>query len=72
MGLATSATANCLLVVGSDYIGCTIQGGPAAVQGEIIKLTRATTGQWTCGTNVIQKLVGPSGVCLYNATAPTI
>jgi type IV pilus assembly protein PilA len=65
MGLATSATANCVLgVTGSTALTCTIVGGPASVQGTITLNRDATTGLWSCNAGAIpQKLIGPVGVC---------
>ncbi len=64
MGLATTATANCLLSATATTLTCTIQGGPATVKGGVITLTRDTAGQWSCAsTLVVQKLIGPVGVC---------
>ncbi len=68
MGLATSATANCTLVLSATSIACTIAGGPASVSGKAITLTRASTGAWSCAApSVAQKLIGPSGVCTGSA-----
>jgi type IV pilus assembly protein PilA len=48
----------------AGVITATIVGGSAQVAGKTITLTRnATSGQWTCGTTVVQKLVGPISVC---------
>ena len=64
MGLATAPTANCQLALTASTLACTIQGGPASVKGGVITLTRASTGQWSCATTlVVQKLIGPVGVC---------
>ncbi len=63
MGLATTATANCTLALTSSTIRCTIAGGPSTVSTKTITLTRSTEGLWTCATTVLQKLVGPTGVC---------
>jgi type IV pilus assembly protein PilA len=52
----------------AGVVTATIVGGSAQVSGKTITLTRdATTGQWTCATTVIQKLVGPTSVCLAGA-----
>lgn len=64
-GLSATATANCTFSVTADTtIMCTIVKGPATVATKTITLTRASDGSWTCATTVLQKLVGPSGVCL--------
>jgi type IV pilus assembly protein PilA len=67
MGLATTATANCLLSATSTTLKCVVQGGPQTVQGKDILLTRDSAGQWACTTTVLAasqvKLIGPVGVC---------
>ena len=41
---------------------CTIVGGPAPVNGEFIRLTRANaTGAWTCATNIADAGLRPEG-----------
>ena len=43
---------------------CTIKGGPTAVSGKKITLSRDDTGLWTCGQDVatadVPKVVGTS------------
>jgi type IV pilus assembly protein PilA len=49
----------------AGVVTATIVGGSSQVAGKFITLTRnATSGQWACTTTVIQKLVGPTSVCL--------
>ncbi|MES2152122.1 MAG: pilin [Pseudomonadota bacterium] len=65
-----ATTTNCNNVVtGSltldNTIVCTIIGGPADVNGHTLTLTR-TAGDdsvWACSTTVLQKYVGPVGLC---------
>jgi type IV pilus assembly protein PilA len=58
-------TGNCAFKVTGTAIECTIVAGPSTVAGKKVTLTRdATTGAWTCGSTVLQKLIGPSGVCV--------
>ena len=48
----------------AGVLTATIKGGSADVAGQDIVLTRdATTGKWTCTTEVVQKLVGPAAIC---------
>jgi type IV pilus assembly protein PilA len=69
VGLAAKAkpTANCEFDIGAATtpgLTCKIQAGPSSVQGKTITLARdATTGAWTCTADVVQKLIGPAGVC---------
>jgi type IV pilus assembly protein PilA len=68
-GLASTATANCTFGVptGLTALTCEIVGGPSAVSGKLITLTRdAATGIWTCKAAIgvdKQALIGPTGVC---------
>ena len=39
---------------GAGTIACTLKGGPQ-VAGKVITLTRATTGVWTCTTDLADK-----------------
>lgn len=62
------ANANTTVVVTSPttagVVTATIVAGSAQVAGKTITLSRnATSGQWTCATTVVQKLVGPVNVC---------
>lgn len=52
-GLQASTT-NCDMAVKTGGMGlvCTIKGGPAAVSGKKITLSRDDTGLWTCGQNL--------------------
>lgn len=65
---ATKTTATCALagaaaVAGATTAVCTINSGPADVNGKTITLTRATTGAWTCATTVPTKYYA-SGTCV--------
>jgi len=65
-GLAAAAkpTANCTFGATAATLTCKIVAGPASVKEKTITLTRdATTGAWSCGADVVQKLIGPEGVC---------
>lgn len=48
--LATSN--NCTIAVTADSIQCTILKAPSQVNGKLIKLTRASSGQWTCTSDL--------------------
>lgn len=48
--LATSN--NCTIAVTSESIECTILKAPSQVNGKKIKLTRASSGQWTCTSDL--------------------
>jgi type IV pilus assembly protein PilA len=68
---STNANTDTYTVTAPDAAGvgglmsAKIVGGSAAVKGKLITLTRAgATGAWTCTTEVAQKLVGPSTVCV--------
>jgi type IV pilus assembly protein PilA len=53
----------------SGVITATIAGGSAQVKNQKIVLTReAVSGQWSCTTGVVQKLVGPTSTCTYEAS----
>ena len=70
-GLSPKAkpTANCAFGSTTGTLTCAIVAGPSSVATKVITLTRdATTGAWTCGANVPQKLIGPEGVCKTSAT----
>ena len=72
-GLAPVAkpTANCTFGASTTTLTCAIVAGPASVAKKTITLSRdATTGAWTCGANVPQKLIGAEGVCKGGATDP--
>jgi type IV pilus assembly protein PilA len=64
-GLQASTT-NCDMAVAGTGLGlvCTIKGGPAAVSGKKITLTRTADGLWTCGQNLdaadVTKIAGTS------------
>ncbi|MES2128446.1 MAG: pilin [Pseudomonadota bacterium] len=62
-GLSATATANCTFTITDSTMVCTVVAGPSTVAGKTITLTRAADGSWSCGTTVLQKLVGPVGVC---------
>jgi type IV pilus assembly protein PilA len=61
-GLSANATSNCTFGVRASNGGltCTIVGGPSAIAGKIITLTRDTDGGWTCGTDADAKFKGAS------------
>lgn len=69
VGLSATDTANCTFGVAAANAGmtCTIVGGPVAVKGKIITLSRDPNGIWTCTANVAvldqDKVIGPVGVC---------
>jgi type IV pilus assembly protein PilA len=71
--LASLTTANCTIGITAANAGltCIIVGGPAAVNGETITLTRTAEGVWSCAANVgvanQTKLIGPVGVCTATA-----
>ena len=71
--LASLTTANCTVGITAAGAGltCLIVGGPAAVNGETITLTRSADGAWSCTANVgvanQTKLIGPVGVCTATA-----
>jgi type IV pilus assembly protein PilA len=52
-GLQASTT-NCAMAVKTGGLGlvCTIQGGPSAVSGKKITLSRDATGLWTCSQDL--------------------
>ena len=64
-GLAAAAapTANCTFGATASTLSCTIVAGPTTVAGKTITLTRAADGSWACTSTVLQKLIGPVGVC---------
>jgi len=66
-------TKNCTMAVGaSGGLTCTIIGGPSAVNGKTITLSRGTDGTWSCGHNVTDsadKIVGT--VCGTTTTTTT-
>jgi type IV pilus assembly protein PilA len=73
-GLSADKTANCTFGTVTDNGGltCKIVGGPAAVSGMLITLTRSAAGVWTCKAAIgadKQALIGPSGVCTAVAAA---
>lgn len=48
----------------SGVLTATIVGGPDVVKGKTITLTRtASTGKWTCTSNVLQKYIGREETC---------
>jgi type IV pilus assembly protein PilA len=50
-----------------NVLVCTIIGGPSAVAGETITVTRKVTAGsaiWTCSTTVKQSIVGSAAVCV--------
>jgi type IV pilus assembly protein PilA len=48
----------------AGVITATIKGGASVVSGHTIVLTRdATTGGWTCSSNVLQKYIGATNTC---------
>ena len=68
--IASLNTSNCGPVAFIAAIGgltCTINGGPTAVNGKVITLTRDAQGVWSCAANVgatnQTKIIGPAGVC---------
>lgn len=77
LGLATTETANCTFALPSGEgagagIQCTIVGGPAAVQGQVIALTRADTGAWSCAASTVpQEMIGDVKVCQGEAETET-
>jgi len=53
VGIPTATTGNCTLAVTGTTISCTILNAPSQVNGNIITWTRnATTGAWTCGSDM--------------------
>jgi type IV pilus assembly protein PilA len=62
---ATAPTANCTFgaVATNGGLTCTIVGGPSTVQAKTITLSRNANGAWSCASTVLQKLIGPVGVC---------
>ena len=48
---------------GTTGVTCTIQSGPALVKSKIIQYVRATTGLWTCSTDIAAAKHKP-GHCL--------
>ena len=71
------STTNCsALGMFSGGLACTISGGPAAVNGKIITLTRnSTDGSWACTTDVsaadLAKIGSTTGCTNGTATAAT-
>ena len=64
IGIQATNSNTTVTVTGTTVIEGTIVGGPAGVNGLVITLTRnATTGAWTCGSTVEQRLIGPVNVC---------
>ncbi len=53
IGLADS-TANCTITADSatGKIECTIKKAPTQVNGKVITLTRAASGEWSCGSDL--------------------
>ncbi|WP_432743183.1 pilin [Methylobacter sp. G7] len=48
----------------AGVLTATIVGGPEAVNGKTITLTRtAATGKWVCTSSALQKFMGPTTVC---------
>jgi type IV pilus assembly protein PilA len=65
VGLPSTATTNCSFTADSTSMTCQIVGGPAAVNNQHIKLSRDTSGNWTCATDIStdkDKIV-TGGVC---------
>lgn len=69
LAAADKPTANCSFGASADADGatltCQIVAGPAGVRDQTITLSRnKDTGAWTCSAaTVLQKLIGPEGVC---------
>ena len=67
LAAADKPTANCTFGLGAAAtpgLTCKIVAGPASVKEKTITLARdATSGAWACTTDVVQKLIGPVGVC---------
>ena len=69
LAAADKPTANCRFGAAGDAdaatLTCQIVAGPASVNDQTITLTRDnTTGAWSCtAATVLQKLIGPEGVC---------
>jgi type IV pilus assembly protein PilA len=69
LGFSTTETANCLMATtyvpadSSGTLTCTIQGGPATVNGMDIVWTRSVDGEWTCTSTVEQRFIGAVGIC---------
>lgn len=62
-------TATCALTTSDAAAGvvanvtCTINSGPAAVNGKTIVWARTAAGAWNCTSTALQKYIGPVAVC---------
>jgi type IV pilus assembly protein PilA len=66
----TNANSTIVVTPATGKITATIVGGASGVSGKKIILTRdATTGAWTCSSEVVQKLIGATSVCTGGAAA---
>ena len=65
-----AATANCTMTATETGLTCAIVGGPSAVSGQNIVLTRTEAGAWSCAAATVQqKHIGAEGVCTGAAAA---
>lgn len=59
---ATCAYTNVGATAGATSLTCTVNSGPAAVNGKFIRLERSSEGVWACKTDALAKYYGV-GVC---------
>ena len=69
VGSIQAESTNCSMSAGASTLVCEIKGGPTAIAGDTITLTRDSEGLWTCGTDAEEKHAGPG--CVATAATPT-
>jgi type IV pilus assembly protein PilA len=60
LAAADKPTTNCTFGASATTLTCTVRGGPSAIAGKVITLTRSTDGAWSCGTDADEKFRGTS------------